>query len=427
MRSKLTLLVAILCLVVTVGFMQESQAKGIELADGKIILGTEARIRYEFFENTDFTSAQDRRDFVVTRLRPSLTFLPHEQLEILFQPQFTGAWGESSSTLVNSGAAGASSGSLNDPVLGLHQAYLRYAPIDWFAMTAGRQELIYGDQLVIGNVDWNNTGRAFDALKLRFSANHGSLDVIASILNDTEASHSRGTAASAGDAYLFGLYSSYDFGDYLKNLDFYALYRFDDTADPRPHNYVTTGARLKAEPSAFDYRIEANFQYGEQANADRKDYQADLEAGYTFEESKKFRIGLEAFIASLNYNQLFPTAHKWIGFVDLFGRRNILGGVVHLSMKPGDRWVLKLDAHTFFRNKKSAGLFALNGTTAIGAAGTSNARLAGEEIDLTAIYKPLEYLTFQGGVSAFIPMGFIKTNAGSKVPLFGYLQVNAMF
>ncbi len=421
----------------SVGFIfpATAQAEKFELLDGKLKFGGQARFRYEHFQNTDFTSASDRRDFVLTRIRPDITFIPHEQIVLFFQPQFTAGWGETTASLstVNSaanatGAAATSGTVLNDPALGVHQGWLAYSPSDWFTFKLGRQELIYGDHLVIGNVGWSNVGRSFDALKLNFKHDSGWVDLFWSLLNDVEAGFGRGVATgSFGDAHFGGVYSSLDLGRFFQALDLYALYRLDQTASPRPHNYVTGGLRIKSKPNNWDYRFEGTGQFGKLAGANQRDWQFDVEGGYTWEDWYNFRVGLEFFVTSLNYNQLFPTAHKWLGFIDLFGRRNIMGGVLHLSAKPGEKWLVKLDTHMMMRTKTSAGLFRLNGVTPIGAAGPSGSRFAGVEADLTLRYKPLDILAFQFGAGAFIPAGFIKSNVGSKVPLWGYLQTNLSF
>lgn len=415
-----------------------AEAKPFELLDGKIKIGGQARFRYEHFNNTDFVAANDTRDFILTRLRVSLTLIPHEQIVLFFQPQFTAGWGESTASLSSvdqsSNAVGgvANSGTvLNDPTLGVHQGYLAYSPTDWFTVKLGRQELIYGDHLVVGNVGWSNSGRSFDAVKFKFTGDIFWVDFLYALLLDVESGVVRGANAAgtspSGDAHFMGIYSSLDLGDFFKAVDLYALYRFNQTARPRPHNYVTAGLRIKAKPNNWDYRFEATGQIGKLAGANQRDWQFDLEGGYTWEDFYKFRLALEAFVTSRNYNQLFPTAHKWLGFIDLFGRRNIMGGVLHLSAQPSEKWLVKLDAHGMFRTKTSAGLFRLNGVTPIGAVGASTSRFAGVETDLTVRYKPLDLLSFQAGFNAFIPAGFVRTNVGSKVPLFGYLQTNLVF
>src|SRR5438128_18957 len=52
----------------------------------------------------------------------------------------------------------------------LHQAFVRLGDPAQFPLTAqvGRQELLYGDERLVGNADWANIPRSFDAAKLRF-------------------------------------------------------------------------------------------------------------------------------------------------------------------------------------------------------------------------------------------------------------------
>jgi hypothetical protein len=54
--------------------------------------------------------------------------------------------------------------------LDLHQAYVTLGNPKEFPLSAkvGRQELVYGDERLVGSFDWNNIGRVFDAAKLRF-------------------------------------------------------------------------------------------------------------------------------------------------------------------------------------------------------------------------------------------------------------------
>src|SRR5688572_23702607 len=52
----------------------------------------------------------------------------------------------------------------------LHQAYFTIGNHKKFPLSAkiGRQEMIYGDERLIGAVGWNNIGRTFDAAKMRW-------------------------------------------------------------------------------------------------------------------------------------------------------------------------------------------------------------------------------------------------------------------
>jgi hypothetical protein len=54
--------------------------------------------------------------------------------------------------------------------LDLHQAFVQIGNPEHFPFVAkiGRQELIYGDERLIGQSDWTNVRRTFDAAKLRY-------------------------------------------------------------------------------------------------------------------------------------------------------------------------------------------------------------------------------------------------------------------
>lgn len=406
-----------------------AMAEPIEMADGKVSLNGQVRVRYEYANNYDFATTDDDRQLVMTRVRPTLTLKPHPDLRMVVQPQFAGGWGEDGSSLssTNATALGGLSGSgLNDPTFGLHQGYLDWQASDTVSMRLGRQEINYGDQLVVGSVGWHNTGRAFDAGKLRYDNGRFWIDGFWSVLSDDDASRSRGAPpTNTGVAQFGGLYSSFNVSDYLPALDVYALYRFDNSSlTVTRHNYVTAGLRAKGGTTSHDFRFESNYQLGKIGTANQREYSADLEVGtHLFGDTT--RIALEGVLASEGYQQLFPTAHKWMGFMDLFGRRNTMAAVFHLSAKPAEQWKIGLDAHTLWRYKTSSGLFALNGATQRGAG--AGGRFAGEEIDLTVKYQANDMLDFSVGGGVFIPAGFMKANVGTKMPMWSYAQANLKF
>lgn len=51
----------------------------------------------------------------------------------------------------------------------LHQAWGQYFFTESFSLKAGRQEIVYDDSRIFGNVDWAQQGRSHDAAILRFS------------------------------------------------------------------------------------------------------------------------------------------------------------------------------------------------------------------------------------------------------------------
>ena len=400
-----------------------------------ISLSGSARVRGESKNNSNFTDLRgDRIDFMASRFRAAFKIRPMEssaKWHVLFQPQFTKTWGLADATAAAGG--GATSGALYDAELSVHQAFISYDPCKNINLTLGRQELSYGDELVIGSVGWSNVGRSFDAAKIRYQSNKFWIDGFGSKILESNAS----TAGSpyTGDNQFFGAYASFELHKYLSEFDLYYLRKHNrahalNAAQPYAQTETTLstwGTRLKSEVgNIFDYRFELTLQDGHpgEASIDRNynsrgEYQADLEVGARFMKDK-YRIGFEYFIASKEYDQLFPTAHKWLGIADQFSRRNIEGFVVHLKGKPIKKFWVGLDYHNFRRKSTGYGVNTFTGGSPTPtayysgtAAGTSsNDNKIAQEWDLQMGYKLADGLNFSLGGARVIPGGYLKTIAG---------------
>ncbi|MEZ4287747.1 MAG: alginate export family protein [Polyangiales bacterium] len=294
-----------------------------------------------------------------------------------FVPQASGIWGVGGDTL-------------DDAALNLHEGYIAFGRAS-FQLQIGRMELAYGDHLVLGNVDWHPTGRSFDALRLRLLRAKFDLDVFASLVSEG------GTPNFFdGDFYLLGAYAMLG-RVFARPMDF-DVYWLAQLRDGDPSNSVnsvirfTLGARAKNRVGDFDYRFETDLQTGKNASNAIIAGQADLEAGYNF-FSDRFRAALEGAFASGDnpnnsrdsaYDQLYPTAHKWMGFSDIIGARsNVLTGIAHLSSLPHRDFKLYLDAHVFARPQPSMDY-------------------AGTELDVGAIYTIATGLKTRVGYALFV-------------------------
>lgn len=365
-----------------------------------------ARVRSEFRRNDDFASpVGDTKASIGSRFRLGFSFEPREDLGVFIQPQFSKTWG-----LVDAAGA-ATSGAANDTELDAHQAYIRVTPWENVDFTIGRQELTYGDELVIGKLDWSNVGRSFDAVRARFGRGSGWADVFGAKLTESNAA-----AGGVGDKDLVGVYSSWDLGEWAREADLYVLYMSDETgvADP---NLAAGGLRLKSKPSDFDYRAEITVEDG-------IEYQGDFEWGYEFSSERKLRLAVEYFRASADYNQLFPTAHKWLGIADFFSRRNISGFRLGGSADLGGGFGLLADGHYSLRTDTARPAFRYSGAP-YGSAGTA-APIA-SELDLILSYKANDNLGLALGGSVVLPGIYLKDNHGPDSGAFLYAQMLATF
>lgn len=107
--------------------------------------------------------------------------------------------------------------------------------------------------------------------------------------------------------------------------------------------------------------------------------------------------------------------------MDFVGRQNIVDVHGGALCRPSDRWMIRADVHAFWRANTNDALYnAGGGVVRPGAAGTSSQ--AGQEIDLTAVYKIDRHLTIQGGYSIFFAGDFLKESGPSSDMHWFYFQ-----
>jgi hypothetical protein len=264
--------------------------------------------------------------------------------------------------------------------LGLHEAYVGLQG-RLYRLQVGLIEMDYGEALIIGNLDWHQTARRFQGARVRLAESKDGwyVDLFATQL--VEGTPFFETPFGAGDRYFVGVYSNV--GPALTKgltLDLYALSQLwpgaDEVEDPNdPGTFVgrdraaelTLGSRVKYRTGAVDYRAEAGVQTGSRIVAGGQSAQAlayhwDAEVGYNL-LSDKLRLSVEGLYASGNdattarqngWNQLFPTAHKFLGLMDIIGpRTNIGSAVAHVQVRPMKGLVVSADGHLFFRPERA--------------------------------------------------------------------------
>jgi hypothetical protein len=381
-----------------------------------------ARVRSESKSDTNFSdTAGNHYNFTGSRFRVDMKFTPNEKLYVFFQPQFTKVWGEPEQSINSLGAITApdSSGATNDTGLDVHQAFINYSVSESLSLAVGRKELNHGDQLLVGALAWSNVGRSFDLVQGTYRHGYGTVEAFNSKIKDTNVS-----VGGPGDRDFSGLYSANNLGDYFQNVDAYVYYLGDKTVIPST-SVLAYGIRLKSPVGPLDYRLEATAERVASATDTTNENQADVELGYTFHEGTKSRFSAEYFVSSNDFNQLYPTAHKWLGYADLFGRRNIKGFRVGVSTQVSEKWSMALDYHDFRRTDTGTSIFKLDGTTGYGVVGTDTA--VASEIDFVVGYKVDQGISLEAGASRADPGAYLKQNGGSAQSAFYYLQVSSAF
>lgn len=244
-------------------------------------------------EATDF--------FVSHRARISFAAAT-EPWKIYIEPQDVRLWGAESSTVEQRGN------------VDVHQAFAEYKLSNVFQARLGRQEIIFLNHRLVGNLDWVQTGRSFDALRLSGTHKHASYDFFAAPLsNPTKKQADPGVAAL--------LLRWTNAGRTL------ALLGISDW-NPGSKEYRWTGGPY-SEGKLLDpltYRIEAYWQQGHKPGSKYHAYlvSGELGAAPTLALKPTLALGYDRASgtqASTNqavFNTLFATNHKFYGYMDYF-------------------------------------------------------------------------------------------------------------
>ncbi len=354
------------------------------------------RVRYENRENKDFNdAAQDRSSLTGMRYRLGVTLEGDEDTSVYIQTQYTDTWGSNSGGL-----------SLNQ--MSVFEAYLTHKISDSMELKLGRQALAYGDELILGSVGWSNVGRSFDAAKLKYKHSLGWVDVFSAEVGVTP------SPAPTVRNNFSGVYASFTKFDFINVLDFYA---FRSVKLNGVDDIIHAGLRAKSKLGSVDYRFEGTVQTKVTAN------QMDLELGYTLSEDSKMRVAVEAFTASKDYNQLYPTAHKWLGLADVLFRKNLNGLRLGFQMQATEKLNFKANYHMFMRNDDSVAVGW--GGTNLGTVGTD--KDIGSELDLVFNYKLGEKVGLLVGGSYFMAGDYLAANGGPDDQTWFFTQVATKF
>jgi hypothetical protein len=355
----------------------------------------------------------------------------------------------------------------------LNQAYITIGNHKEFPLSlkVGRQELIYGEERLIGAFGWNNIGRTFDGAKLRYQSENFAVDLF-------------GTRPVIPEDDRFNVSNDYEYfsGIYLttpivpkNSLEVYLLSRNASAqaiaAEPRPQfpqasarDIFTLGFRLKSKPGEFggwDYTVETAGQLGNYkdlrlgANSKRLDqqaYMAVLQGGYTFTNAwASPRLGLEYSFSSGDsdpkdgqhetFDNLYPTNHKFYGYMDFIPLQNIHDVRAIFQLKPHKQVSLSLEGHAFWLADTHDNFYNVSGTPRGGIATTPGngyginpnySSFVGNELDLTVGYSMTKYALLEAGYGHFFTGDYVKQSLsapafGSRDADYVYLQATISF
>jgi alginate export protein len=346
------------------------------------------------------------------------------------------------------GAAGGSLSSYFDE-LDLHQGFAAiqiplYAQSS-FEVLAGRQNMAYGAQRLIGVSDWSNVRRTFDGALGRYMIPGNTLDIF--YMQPVQPIPYQFDVDVPGTQFA-GIYDTWEVGDFLKirtQLELYGLYvhrpqiTFNETT--ASENRYTLGARLTAYPDPVDLDIEADYQAGVFNGATTNSFSVAATGRYTLKGAPfapRLVLGFDIASGSRGngngdtFDQLFPSGHGKFGVIDVIGRQNIIDAHPGLSLtlfkkaRLADDVSFSIDYRQFWRQSNRDGLYNSSGSV-VRAANGSNAYSVGSELDLELDWQMDSHTGAYVGYAHFFAGQFIKETGPDNDIDFFYAAITFTF
>ncbi|HLP24699.1 MAG TPA: alginate export family protein [Acidobacteriota bacterium] len=461
----------------------------VTLADGRLALDFNARVRVEARENTfDFNSLTDTVNddtFVLTRFRAGAKYTVSPTLSFYGQLQDAREFDSKRPNVLYVNAAE------GDARLDLRQLYVDIGdPRDsGWSTRIGRQMLAYADQRLVGGFEWNNYARVFDGAKVvyNWADQRTTFDFLAtSVVTPGETTPDRvkdyKLDRSDKDDLFLGVYVQNSGAIQNTKLDAYLLYRGKTENSPNftvpapafgngnvrafdvPQKIYTLGVRAQnisiAPLKGFDYIVEGAYQWGEARPGlpattvrgfdwfDHRAYAFHAETGYTWERSKFVpRLGVEYNYASGDQNpgdtknegflNLFHTNHLHYGYMDAFSWKNMESVAVTFRARPFinvdsslKKAVLRLDYHWLSLARTTDFWYRANAIAVVRPAASRTGVLpkkAGEEFDATLTWSPSAPYDVLLGWSHFNSGDYLAATGRADNASFAYAQLVVKF
>ncbi len=345
------------------------------------------------------------------RLGASMTNKKGVMFRILFQDVRT--WGEEGSPLNDFSANG----------LDVQEAYVVLPFSESLKLKLGRQEIIFDNHRLVGNVDWVHRAQSFDAARLLLAMGQLEATLFVAKVREADSDISIGRDGTPGvgpdtgfDIDFGGFHAKYTLAPGHK-LSVMFLSNADQTPGAQARH--TTGFHLTGKASGFAYTGEFFYQFGPNPGGDAVSaFLAAGRAGYTL-GSTPLKPSLTAWFEYLSgnsdsdggatnktFNTLYATNHKFYGEMDFFLNTNVhtfnrglmdIGG--RLGLQPHSKIKTHVDLHVF-RSAQT-----LNDESSFGT-----------EINVKMIYTMMEGVWIRAVYGLFLPGELMRAHPRKPGP-----------
>ncbi|QNI33395.1 alginate export family protein [Alloacidobacterium dinghuense] len=328
-------------------------------------------------------------------------------------------------------------------VFDLRQGYLEYHH-DNIRLYAGRRELKYGDERVVGISDFTNNSRTWDGFFGHFGDKTGKnkVDVFSTSVVTV---HPTSLDKHGAGLTFHGVYGT--IGSWIPNsiLQPFVLVRALPRVKSQQGIYgseieTTFGAEMDGRlPGSFEYDVLGDLQRGSYSNDSIHAGAGIVKVAHVFTSLPwKLRLGGEYDYATGNphqnpnristYDQQYPSNHNAFGLFDLFGFQNIRERRVNLDLAPTENLSLLFQGEALGVSSRFDSVYdGVAGVVVQAPAHGFATNNIGDGFDASAKYVFHNYWVLNAGVGHFFPGSLMAANSHGAPLTYSYFSITYRF
>jgi len=308
------------------------------------------------------------------------------------------------------------------------------------SVRVGRQELVYGEQRLVGHVSWLNSARTFDGVRARFQSSKASVDVfgtsVVRLLPDELDRSGHGNRFAGAHASTGALVPR-------GTLEPFLYWRRDqnrplETGGAGTLSTTTLGVRLAgAIPGDWSYGAEAALQRGDVGVEDVHAWAGHVQLTTPVVAPLETRVTTEYNYATGDadaadgvqgtFDQLYPTPHDKYGLADQVGWRNLHHVRLGAALTPWSGLPVTVNYHTWWLAESADGLYSAGGARIAFVAGGAASRHVGQELDVQVRRRLSNRVNLAAGYAHIFTGDFLREATPGASYSAPYLMLTYVF
>ena len=390
----------------------------------------EFRERMEGFDGFGFNSTREDL-YWLSRLRVNAALTPSKSLS--FQAQVQDARVGKKTV----GPTGAPFKAAMDLRMAFADVGATSGPV---TVRAGRQELVYGEQRLIGHVSWLNAARTFDGVRATIRSKPFSVDIFAtSVVRILDGEFDK---SGAGNRFA-GVYGSTTKLIPSATVEPYVLIKRDVNLRAEAGAFgtlkeTTTGVRVAGRlPARLDYGVEMAMQRGSLGTDDISAWAGHWQLRESFPGRAAIKLTGEYNFASGDsdpadnvrgtFEQLYPTPHDKYGLADQIGWKNVHHARAGFEITPIKGLPFTANYHSWWLAEEKDAIYNAGSAVVARVAAGAIDRHVGQEIDVQVSRALTPQIQAAAGYAHISPGAFLKEATPGASYSHPYVMVTYVF